>query len=265
MGGGLVTPCNKHAGPPLPSLCIPIVFSQRLHTRMSGLLANREVPDLPRNSSVVAIYRPYSGDSNLLSALRGFWHAWAESSGHGERERLILPWHLPAPGDRCRTSDASLTFQSPIASICHLYHTVQWRARVLPNTGAGTPAMQQLIEHPPTVCTYLYAQVRQLLPLTHSFDLPHTVACWLIGSLPLKSGMRGAFLLACLMALLVTAAAKKGGEFSPSVVLTSLDEMRDNCEQMVDKALMLNSKSIKFVPTVHYYGSESALNSFCIR
>ncbi|KAF8071022.1 hypothetical protein HT031_001104 [Scenedesmus sp. PABB004] len=41
--------------------------------------------------------------------------------------------------------------------------------------------------------------------------------------------------------------------------------MANNCESMVSNALTLNSKSIKFVPTVHYYGSESSLNSFCFR
>jgi hypothetical protein len=74
-----------------------------------------------------------------------------------------------------------------------------------------------------------------------------------------------AFLLLCLAALLAHAAAKQGGEFSPSVVLTSLDEMANNCDQMVNNALQLNAKSIKFVPTVHYYGSESSLNSYCYR
>eukprot|EP00775_Hariotina_reticulata_P001231 gene1231-1570_t len=34
---------------------------------------------------------------------------------------------------------------------------------------------------------------------------------------------------------------------------------------MVRNALSLNAKSIKFVPTVHYYGSESSLNSYCFR
>uniref|UniRef100_A0A383VIG4 Glycoside hydrolase family 5 domain-containing protein n=1 Tax=Tetradesmus obliquus TaxID=3088 RepID=A0A383VIG4_TETOB len=73
-------------------------------------------------------------------------------------------------------------------------------------------------------------------------------------------------LLVCLTAaLLASAAAKQGGEFSPSVVLTSLDEMANNCDQMVNNALQLNAKSIKFVPTVHYYGSESSLNSYCYR
>lgn len=76
--------------------------------------------------------------------------------------------------------------------------------------------------------------------------------------------MRSWSIAVSLAALLVTAAAK-GGEFSPSVVLTTVDEMQNNCEQMVDNALKLNSKSIKFVPTVHYYGSETSLNSYCYR
>jgi hypothetical protein len=76
---------------------------------------------------------------------------------------------------------------------------------------------------------------------------------------------RTACLLVCLAALLSTSAAKQGGEFSPSIVLTSLDEMANNCDQMVNNALQLNAKSIKFVPTVHYYGSESSLNSYCYR
>lgn len=70
--------------------------------------------------------------------------------------------------------------------------------------------------------------------------------------------------LLCLAALLTSAAAK-GGEFSPSVVLTTVEEMQNNCEQMVANALKLNSRSIKFVPTVHYYGSETSLNSYCYR
>eukprot|EP00878_Enallax_costatus_P001421 GHUV01001571.1.p1 GENE.GHUV01001571.1~~GHUV01001571.1.p1 ORF type:complete len:424 (+),score=133.23 GHUV01001571.1:197-1468(+) len=67
------------------------------------------------------------------------------------------------------------------------------------------------------------------------------------------------------LAALLVAAAAKGGEFSPSVVLTTVDEMQNYCDQMVDNALKLNSRNIKFVPTVHYYGSETHLNSFCYR
>lgn len=67
-----------------------------------------------------------------------------------------------------------------------------------------------------------------------------------------------------LAALLATAAAKEG-EFFPSVVITTVDELQNNCQQMVNNALKLNSRSIKFVPTVHYYGSETNLNSYCYR
>jgi hypothetical protein len=67
------------------------------------------------------------------------------------------------------------------------------------------------------------------------------------------------------MAMVLAPARAKGGEFSPSVVLTSFEEMQNNCESMVRNALSLNAKSIKFVPTVHYYGSESSLNSYCFR
>eukprot|EP00878_Enallax_costatus_P041265 GHUV01047892.1.p1 GENE.GHUV01047892.1~~GHUV01047892.1.p1 ORF type:complete len:116 (-),score=21.91 GHUV01047892.1:80-427(-) len=79
-----------------------------------------------------------------------------------------------------------------------------------------------------------------------------------------SSSMRAWSRLLGLAALLVAAAAK-GGEFSPSVVLTTVDEMQNYCDQMVDNALKLNSRNIKFVPTVHYYGSETHLNSFCYR
>lgn len=69
---------------------------------------------------------------------------------------------------------------------------------------------------------------------------------------------------AALAALAPTADAA-GAEFTPSVVLTTVKEMENNCEQMVDNALTLNSKSIKFVPTVHFYGSETNINSYCFR
>lgn len=66
-------------------------------------------------------------------------------------------------------------------------------------------------------------------------------------------------------ALLAGVAEAKGAEFTPSVVLTTMKEMENSCEQMVDNALTLNSKSIKFVPTVHFYGSETNINSYCYR
>lgn len=67
--------------------------------------------------------------------------------------------------------------------------------------------------------------------------------------------------------LLVAAllAATAAAEFTPSVVLTTVKEMENNCEQMVDNALALGSKEIKFVPTVHFYGSETNINSYCFR
>lgn len=60
-------------------------------------------------------------------------------------------------------------------------------------------------------------------------------------------------------------AAAKAGEFSPSVVLTTVREMENNCEAMVNAALATNAKSIKFVPTVHFYGSETSIDSYCYR
>lgn len=67
------------------------------------------------------------------------------------------------------------------------------------------------------------------------------------------------------LALLAATAHAGGAEFTPSVVLTTVKEMENNCEQMVDNALTLNSKEIKFVPTVHFYGSETNINSYCFR
>lgn len=57
----------------------------------------------------------------------------------------------------------------------------------------------------------------------------------------------------------------KGAEFSPSVVLTNLGEMGAPCHQMVQNAINTGAKSIKFVPTVHYWGSEKHIDKFCIR
>lgn len=73
--------------------------------------------------------------------------------------------------------------------------------------------------------------------------------------------MRQQLLLLVAALLAATAAA----EFTPSVVLTTVKEMENNCEQMVDNALTLGSKEIKFVPTVHFYGSETNINSYCFR
>ena len=76
-------------------------------------------------------------------------------------------------------------------------------------------------------------------------------------------------LLLLLSALLAAparvAAGVRGSEFSPTVVMTNLGEMGDKCLGMVDRALGFNAKSIKFVPTVHYYGGEDHITSFCIR
>lgn len=60
-------------------------------------------------------------------------------------------------------------------------------------------------------------------------------------------------------------AATASAEFIPSIVLTTVKEMENNCEHMVDNALALGSKEIKFVPTVHFYGSETNINSYCFR
>jgi hypothetical protein len=67
------------------------------------------------------------------------------------------------------------------------------------------------------------------------------------------------------IALLAATADAAGAEFTPSVVLTTVKEMENDCEQMVDNALAMNSKEIKFVPTVHFYGSETNINSYCFR
>lgn len=69
----------------------------------------------------------------------------------------------------------------------------------------------------------------------------------------------------CAAFALLAATADAGAEFTPSVVLTTVKEMENNCEQMVDNALTLNSKEIKFVPTVHFFGSETNINSYCFR
>jgi hypothetical protein len=66
-------------------------------------------------------------------------------------------------------------------------------------------------------------------------------------------------------ALLAATADAGGAEFTPSVVLTTVKEMENNCDSMVDNALTLNSKEIKFVPTVHFFGSETNINSYCFR
>lgn len=68
----------------------------------------------------------------------------------------------------------------------------------------------------------------------------------------------------CLLGTTV-AFSSKGAEYSPSVVVTNLDEMGGPCLTMVQNALQYNAKSIKFVPTVHYWGSEKHIDSFCYR
>jgi len=76
--------------------------------------------------------------------------------------------------------------------------------------------------------------------------------------------------LAVALALLGAAAAapalgRNAAEFSPSIVLTNMGEMGQPCHQMVQRAIATNAKSIKFVPTVHYYGSETHIDRFCLR
>ena len=76
--------------------------------------------------------------------------------------------------------------------------------------------------------------------------------------------------LAVALALLGAAAAapalgRNAAEFSPSIVLTNMGEMGQPCHQMVQRAIATNAKSIKFVPTVHYYGSETHIDKFCLR
>lgn len=77
--------------------------------------------------------------------------------------------------------------------------------------------------------------------------------------------MQHLLLLCGACALLAASVNAAGAEFTPSIVLTTVKEMESNCEQMVDNALTLNSKSIKFVPTVHFYGSETNINNYCFR
>ncbi|KAI8466695.1 MAG: hypothetical protein J3K34DRAFT_432891 [Monoraphidium minutum] len=74
--------------------------------------------------------------------------------------------------------------------------------------------------------------------------------------------------LAVVAAALALAAAPAGAavaEFTPSIVMTNFGEMGAPCLQMVDNAAKLNANQIKFVPTVHYYGSESRIDSYCYR
>ncbi len=63
--------------------------------------------------------------------------------------------------------------------------------------------------------------------------------------------------LACLILVAVTLlgtvlpGAEARGEFSPSVVLTSMEEMQNHCSSMVDNALKLNARSIKVHVRMH--------------
>lgn len=38
-----------------------------------------------------------------------------------------------------------------------------------------------------------------------------------------------------------------------------------SCKGMVDKAAATGAKSVKFVPTVHYYGQDDKITSYCYR
>jgi hypothetical protein len=85
-----------------------------------------------------------------------------------------------------------------------------------------------------------------------------------------RAGRMEALHLAVALALLGAAAAapalgRTGAEFSPSIVLTNMGEMGQPCHQMVQRAIATNARSIKFVPTVHYYGSETHIDRFCLR
>ncbi|KAI8466523.1 MAG: hypothetical protein J3K34DRAFT_433415 [Monoraphidium minutum] len=68
-----------------------------------------------------------------------------------------------------------------------------------------------------------------------------------------------------LVALAASPAAAAVSEFVPSVVLTNMGDMGQPCIQMVDNAAKLKSNSIKFVPTVHYWGSAEQIGRYCIR
>ncbi len=73
--------------------------------------------------------------------------------------------------------------------------------------------------------------------------------------------------LAALLALVALAprAAAAVSEFTPSVVMTNFGEMGQPCIQMVDNALKLKANSVKFVPTVHYWGNAERIDKFCYR
>jgi hypothetical protein len=70
---------------------------------------------------------------------------------------------------------------------------------------------------------------------------------------------------ALLLLSLAAPAAAKPSEFTPSVVMTNFGEMGAPCFQMVDNAARLNANSIKFVPTVHYWGNAEHIGRFCYR
>jgi hypothetical protein len=73
--------------------------------------------------------------------------------------------------------------------------------------------------------------------------------------------------LAAVALLLAAPAPVAAGvaEFVPSVVMTNFGEMGGPCFAMVDKAAGLNANSIKFVPTVHYWGSAERIDKYCYR
>lgn len=54
-------------------------------------------------------------------------------------------------------------------------------------------------------------------------------------------------------------------EFTPSVVMTNFGEMGAPCIKMVDNASKLNANGVKFVPTVHYWGTAEKIDRFCYR
>jgi hypothetical protein len=67
------------------------------------------------------------------------------------------------------------------------------------------------------------------------------------------------------LALLPAFAAAGVSEFTPSIVMTNFGEMGQPCLTIVDNAAKLNANQIKFVPTVHYWGTAESIDKFCYR
>jgi hypothetical protein len=81
---------------------------------------------------------------------------------------------------------------------------------------------------------------------------------------PQPAAAAAAALLLLLLAAASPAAARVS-EFTPSIVMTNMGEMGQPCLQMVDNAARLNANSVKFVPTVHYWGNAEHIGKYCYR